>query len=778
MATHYTVHRGSDIDSGLARFRRGRYRDYYFMVLKHLATLNPIVRVKDLRSKYRIPPASLSEVLRELKNDGLVETHRSFPDRMVVKITEKGKQEYHRSISKAPTFRLTSAVEGYLKLRGLSHDSLFPIQRKFVERGLLYSHANAAIFGYPGTGKTLVAEMAMANELADGGNVLYCTPYRALDWQKYQEFQSTFRGMKKSVVISDGDNPLWNERLNEADVVVATFERVQAALRRNESWLDRITLACVDELTLLGEKVRGGTLDVVLSSLKGKRERRLITLSSLVGNSLEISDWLGAEPIIEVSPSQDVKEHLAYKAKDSIVFLRKDGKKSVVDSTDDPVHHIVKDNLSRGLTTLVFVGTRPDTKRLAKELASFHVEQPDLVREARTFLESSVIENTELTRQLCALIEKGVAFHQAGLQRSARRLVEDLLKTGKLRTIVATTTLSHGVDYKIDSVVIDLPGIIKIRELQGYEYLNLMGRTGRPGLSTEANVFIKVEPRKVKQAVRKYLYGSPEEVFPPNTFDKENLAQTILHAASGRTLMEREILQPLRGTFSSLRKKPSKRLVKAVIQELVSLGLIAVNENQVAITDLGKRVLAANLSPHDAELVLRLEGNPTDQRILDLASNIDLAKRVREEPRLRNKSVVGILRAFIREVPIDEIRRRFGLFLDDQDVIELAEYTARSLRKMADLLTEPSLKKRIEILQNRTKLGSRPDLAASELIKLSILTKNKNRLVARKLMDSGLDRLETIASATPSALATTLGVSEGTVERLIQEASSIRASEA
>ena len=450
--------------------------------------------------------------------------------------------------------------------------------------------------------------------------------------------------------------------------------------------------------------------------------------------------------------------------------MRKDGKRTTAKLTGDMVSHIVRQSLEKGLVTLVFVGSRHEARRMADRLTAINPRNPELEEEAKRFLESGVIEHTELTKSLCDLIGHGIAFHHAGLQRAARRFVEQLMKDGKLKTVVATTTLSHGIDYRIDSVVIDLPGIIEIRKIRAYDYINIMGRTSRPGLSLEANVFILSESPKVKKVVRTYFFGSPEEVIPENTFDRENLALTVLSEAASGSRTERNVLEKLQNTFRSVRTQPSRRELRKVVAEMSELGFLSKTDT-LGLTDLGARVLKSNLSTYDAQKIFGLKPEASEEDLLNLASSIDVARRIGSERRLLRRNACSIIRAFIAEVSLDEIRARFGRTLDDQDIIELTEYAARALQKMADLIPDPRLRSIILALHRKVKFGCKDDISLSELIYLPSITWNKNRILARKLADAGLHNLSDFTSKTAESIARTAGVSVESAETLLIEAS-------
>jgi superfamily II DNA/RNA helicase len=81
-------------------------------------------------------------------------------------------------------------------------------------------------------------------------------------------------------------------------------------------------------------------------------------------------------------------------------------------------------------------------------------------------------------------IKKGIAYHHGKLPFHVRLLVEDAIKAGKIKTIVATTTLLQGVNLPVQNIIIRNPNLfVKKREgsvkLSNYELANLRGRAGR-----------------------------------------------------------------------------------------------------------------------------------------------------------------------------------------------------------------------------------------------------------------------------------------------------------
>jgi len=760
--------------------KRPRYRELGFKVLEILVTqadCGNLLRLK-LQEMCKAPKSSMDDVLKDLAKRRLILKKSWYINRQRIEVTEEGRKEYEEAKAERLRFPIPYSVTTYLRHRAPQVKKLFSVQQLFVERGLLHSRNNVCVFGYPGSGKTLVTEMAMASELDNRGRSLYCTPYKALDWQKYNDFNDWFgSGLGKKVVITDGDNPVKMSDLLEGEIIIATYERVLGAIRNNEEWLNGITLVCADEITLLDDEERGGDLDIMLTYL-GLRDSppRVITLSSLVGNPLQISEWLGAEPIIENRPLPgiEIKEYLVFKRGDELSYLNRNGKKSTEKLKGNVVEHILCRNLEKEETTLIFVGARHETEILARRLRSCHQYNPQLAERAKAFFDDEIWEKTQLTKALCDLIGYGIAFHHAGVQRKARKFVESLLKENVLKTIVATTTLSHGIDYSIDNVIIDLPAILKIHELHGYEYINLKGRTGRFEKSKSASVYILADEKLSKTAFDKYFLSSPEAIFPSRTFDKEAIATIVMTRAERVGICLDAIMKELSKTLCASHTKPRKSLVKNIMEELVAFGFLKQDKDRFIITELGRTVNKANLSLYEAKVVLDLPVNISTVELLKVASNIDIARRMR---RMRRSLLLfppvredELLQDWMNESSLDFIKAKHGSSYDDQDVIELGEYTSRSLQKISLLVSDSRLKKRLDTLQKMVRFGIKRDLAESGLMEVPSLSRDKKRNLARSLFNSGVDNADKLAKQCPRVLAEKIGIRIELAESLISDA--------
>src|SRR4051812_19077381 len=135
-----------------------------------------------------------------------------------------------------------------------------------------------------GSGKTVVAEHAVAVALASGGKAFYTTPIKALSNQKYGDLVRAHGA--ETVGLLTGDNAI----NGDAPVVVMTTEVLRNMVYANSPALHGLQYVVLDEVHYIQDEYRGPVWEEVIVHLP--RDVRLVCLSATVSNAEELADWI------------------------------------------------------------------------------------------------------------------------------------------------------------------------------------------------------------------------------------------------------------------------------------------------------------------------------------------------------------------------------------------------------------------------------------------------------------------------------------------------------
>ncbi|MDQ1443223.1 MAG: ATP-dependent helicase HelY, partial [Acidimicrobiaceae bacterium] len=135
-----------------------------------------------------------------------------------------------------------------------------------------------------GSGKTVVAEYAIARALAEGRKVFYTTPLKALSNQKYGDLVR--RHGAQHVGLLTGDNAI----NGEAPVVVMTTEVLRNMIYAGSGALGGLRYVILDEVHYLQNAYRGPVWEEVIIHTPPAVD--LVCLSATVSNAEELADWI------------------------------------------------------------------------------------------------------------------------------------------------------------------------------------------------------------------------------------------------------------------------------------------------------------------------------------------------------------------------------------------------------------------------------------------------------------------------------------------------------
>ena len=403
---------------------------------------------------------------------------------------------------------------------------LDPFQRRALDA--LDAGRSVLVAAPTGSGKTLVAEYAIAAALESGGKTFYTTPLKALSNQKYGDFVRIHGAA--NVGLLTGDNAI----NGDAPIVVMTTEVLRNMIYARSPALEGLRYAVLDEVHYLQDPARRGVGRGDHPPPARDRDRRVVgdRLERRGGRRVDAdgarrdrSDHRGAAagraraPVPRrrtrrrrVASPADVRRgrgraaaqpggRRASRAADPRANrarrprLRKPWRTEVVERLAD----------EQMLPAIVFVFSRAGCDQAVEQCLAGGVrltnsaDRVALRRIADAHLEN--LDDADLDvlgyDSWIAGLEAGVAAHHAGMVPPMKEAVEEAFTAGLLKVVFATETLSLGINMPARSVVVE-----KLSKFTGEhhelltpgEYTQLAGRAGRRGIDDVGYAVVLWDP--------------------------------------------------------------------------------------------------------------------------------------------------------------------------------------------------------------------------------------------------------------------------------------------
>lgn len=406
-----------------------------------------------------------------------------------------------------------------LYARKSSEVELWPSQREAARRAT--NVKDDLVVALPtSAGKTRIAEIATLMALSSGRRVLIVTPLRALSAQTERSFRRTFAPLGFSVSslygasgLSAGDE----DALRSREIVIATPEKLDFALRSDPGVIGDVGLIVLDEGHMIGpseREIRYETLVQRLLRRSDARDRRIVCLSAILPSGDELNDltaWIRAdepgEPVRSAwRPTRQRFGTLEWRRKDARLsldlaeggpFLDKFVVRKAALGRERKPYPRTNAHLAlfaawefaaQGKRTLIF-------STQANWVEGYGRQVVDLCR--RGYLDSLLEDEATIARALevgkewlgefhpaVASLRAGVAIHHGRLPSPFLRELEILLSEGALKVIVASPTLSQGLN--LNAAVLLVPSIYRAgTRMTGEEFANVAGRAGRAFVDVE-----------------------------------------------------------------------------------------------------------------------------------------------------------------------------------------------------------------------------------------------------------------------------------------------------
>jgi len=603
------------------------------------------------------------------------------------------------------------SVNPYIKhilIEKLDIKEFYPPQSSVFEDSEILEGRNILIKMETAAGKTLIAEIAMMEEILEGeegSKIVYTTPLKALAREKYDEFNEHW-GKKAKIIMLTGD--VGGEGVafdiregNKANIIITTNEKLDSLIRRNIIWLQKVSILVVDEIHNVISENRGPTIEVVIAKLRQLRKDKIqiIGLSATLGNAEELAEWLDGElvPIgtykqtrIYPDPKTKKRKQLTvehplslwrpvnlikgiYDAEKGVIYwidkdlgiiapepIEKRLYHERVTTTTELKHNAIVSLTVQGITpkkgeevkqVLVFTSTRKSAestalmlagKKTARKRTGYIVpflkttEKRELANLSDQILKGYEWNSSKTKKlyrytpsnkdkNLAKMIERGAAYHHAGLRAVQRRLIEQGFRDKIIKVICATPTLAAGVNLPAKTVILAthqryVGGTIKYANLPKYEVVQMLGRAGRPRLDNIGEgILIATDEQMFNTLKTLYIFGEIENI-ESHLGEETHLRKHLLAFISARRQKIREEVSPVEwvpredietfilNTFYGFQTKSVlkiQKIVNKIFDFYIENDLIEYDEeaDSFLITKFGKRTVELYVDPLSSVMI-------------------------------------------------------------------------------------------------------------------------------------------------------------------------------
>jgi helicase len=365
----------------------------------------------------------------------------------------------------------------------------------------------------------------------------------------------------------------------------------------------------LDEVHLIGSEHRGVTLEMVITKMRSSNPSlQIIGLSATIGNPKSLASWMDADLVTSSWRPVDLRQGVFFEGK--IHFGEEKIDRAVKPVTKHDDLNLCLDTIEEGGQCLVFVSSRRNAEAFAKRAASaIKAGNPDSKEMADRLRQARDAEGVNL---LADCVERGAAFHHAGLIRQERQIIEEGFRKGYIEVISATPTLAAGLNLPARRVIIrDYTrftsglGMIPIPVM---EYHQMAGRAGRPHLDPYGeSVLIAKDTLTVQKLFEFYIDAGAEEIESQCTDENAMCAHILSLIATGFAHDNATLTSFMERTFFAHQHPKSRsmtRIVEEAVRFLDQAKMIRYEEGNIRATTLGSLVSKLYLDPHGARMIL------------------------------------------------------------------------------------------------------------------------------------------------------------------------------
>jgi superfamily II RNA helicase len=441
------------------------------------------------------------------------------------------------------------------------------------------------VTAHTGSGKTTVAEYAVAHGMRCGKRVIYTSPIKALSNQIFGDFNRKYPHWSLGIRTGDIDF-----RSDDAQIIIMTTEILQNMLYRQASELkakddsslptvdfNDVAVVIFDEVHYIKDRDRGSVWE--RSIMMMPEHIQMIMLSATLPDADQFCKWIvtckgGKRNVTHTTtPFRAVPlTHFIMTDRDMAVIMDKDG------NFNDDVYRLamnrytfVPSDLDRyigrmKLPALFFCFSKKHCQTYACGITcnvttseERQVIQHKLDNLIRKFSNHKELMTLDQTQEVFRLAVKGICYHHAGLLPPLKEIIQELFSAGLIKVLFVTETFAAGVNMPAKTVV--FTGLTKydnhadsggnagsggFRILLPEEYGQMAGRAGRRGMDTEGVVIhlpFNVTHHPDKDAIRTMMCGKIRDIESRIRPDYHHIFNSILFETdvlSGGSMQDRD----------------------------------------------------------------------------------------------------------------------------------------------------------------------------------------------------------------------------------------------
>jgi len=476
------------------------------------------------------------------------------------------------------------------------------------------------------------------------------------------------------------------------DLAIVVYEKFERWVTRRLDQMASVGLIVCDELQLIYDSQRGAPLEIALTMLGQLAERPpLLGLSAVLPDPEKLARWLRLRCLRDYVRPSELRLGVYH---DGVFRFReetsgREGEEAwpgtVGREPGEQMVEIARDAVARGEQVIVFLESRAACQKLARHLAD-RLSLPAAENPAPLSRVASIT-----SERLQACLDRGVAFHHAGLTAPERAAVERLVRDGRVRILCATGTLAAGVNLPADTVIIRPFRYVTGSQqrqpvrlpLPWSDFRNRAGRAGRFGMGGKPGraILLADTPLEAEILWQEFVAGRPQ----PRSSRLQNVAPArvlleFVVAGSGRSTADLERLW--QATLHASHTGATHPDADALARELAVDGFVrATAAGRLAATGLGEATVHSGITLASARAFAEAVTDPGYDEIdpwLRLLLDLDEAADLQWPPvprrtggefsapaipssRQRVQRMLDLVRAWRQGETSEALERRFGL---------------------------------------------------------------------------------------------------------------------